>query len=184
MMRNLFVGALLAAGVGGCSSNLGAPPSDVVQAQVEYNLVVADDRAKFREQDLRYLGSVGPYAVYKITGANPRLVGPYVKAPTGFGYAMACGAAHYFAAHAGAQPAAIQLRGGLAGNTVLVNVPQLAQDDGGCTTPQDTSGSPIPDGGGGGGGCGDNGPPGGPGPGGATPGDGDTGDTGVQQIGL
>jgi len=65
---------------------------NVVEAQVDYNMVVADDRSKFREEGMSYLGSVGPYAVYKITGASPRLVGPYVKAPAGFGYAMACGA--------------------------------------------------------------------------------------------
>jgi hypothetical protein len=173
MIRNLFMGALLGSGAiaaAGCGSGLGAPSSDVVEAQVEYNMVVADDRAKFREQDMKYLGSVGPYAVYKITGTQPRLVGPFVKAPTGFGYAMACGATHYFSLQSTAlSPAvAMQLRGGLSGNTVLVTAPQMPQDQGGCTTPQDTFGSPVPDGGtggsggtgGGGGGAGGSGDPG------------------------
>jgi len=221
MIRNLLMGvgpgALAVAGalaVGGCGSGLGAPSSDVVEAQVEYNMVVADDRAKFREQDLKYLGSVGPYAVYKITGTQPRLIGPYVKAPTSYGYAMACGATNYFSAQSTAlSPAAkLQLRGGLAGNTVLVDVPQMPQDQGGCTTPQDTFGSPVPDGGSGGaggsgggdpgdgsggtgctspeGGCGtpggggSGGGGGGDSGGGAIPGDGSGGSTGVQQIGL
>ena len=172
-------GALAVAGalaVGGCGSGLGAPSSDVVEAQVEYNMVVADDRAKFREQDLKYLGSVGPYAVYKITGTQPRLIGPYVKAPTSYGYAMACGATNYFSAQSTAlSPAAkLQLRGGLAGNTVLVDVPQMPQDQGGCTTPQDTFGSPVPDGGSGGAG-GSGGGGGNGGTGGGDPGDGSGG---------
>jgi len=189
------MGALLGSGaiaVGGCGS--GAPSSHVIEAQVDYNMVVADDRAKFREEDMKYLGSVGPYAVYKITGTSPRLVGPYVQAPTGYGYAMACGATHYFSAESTAlsPTAAMQLRGGLSGNTVLVTAPQMPQDQGGCTTPQDTFGSPVPDGGTGGTDCtnpdGCNNPGGtasGGDPGsGATPGDGDSGNTGVHQIGL
>ena len=153
MIRKVYLGALLS--MAGCSG-LGSPSSNIVEAQVEYNMVVADDRAKFREEDMKYLGSVGPYAVYRITGSDPRLVGPYVKAPTGYGYAMACGATNYFSAQTTAlsPSAALQLRGGVDGNTVLVNVPQLPQDQGGCTTPQDTFGSPVPDGGTGGGGSG------------------------------
>jgi hypothetical protein len=181
MMRKVFLGAALASSavaIGGCGSGLGAPSSDVVQAQVEYNMVVADDRAKFREEGMSYLGSVGPYAVYKITGTSPKLVGPYIKAPSSYGFAMACGAAHYFstATTALSPSAGMQLRGGRAGTTVLVDVPQAPQDQGGCTTPKDTFGNPVPDGGSGG--------AGGSGGGGATPGDGDSGDTGVQQIGL
>lgn len=175
MMRTGLLCLLLSAG--GCSG-LGAPSSSVVEAQVEYNMVVADDRGKFREEDMSYLGSVGPYAVYKITGPSPKLVGPNVKAPSSFGYAMACGATHYFSASntAFSPSAGLQLRGGRAGMTVLVDVPQLPQEQGGCTTPQDTFGNPTPDGGTGAGGS--------SGGGGATPGDGDSGDTGVQQIGL
>lgn len=187
MMRNELLAAALASSalaIGGCSGS-GAPSSNVVEAQVEYNMVVADDRAKFREQDLSYLGSVGPYAVYKITGTTPKLIGPYIKAPSSYGYAMACGAAHYFSSASNmalSLSAGMQLVGGPAGTTVLVNVPQAPQDQGGCTTPEDTFGNPVPDGGAS---FGDNGPPGTPGGGGgATPGDGDTGDTGVQQIGL
>jgi len=165
MIRKVYLGALFA--MAGCSG-LGTPSSNVVEAQVEYNMVVADDRAKFREQDLKYLGSVGPYAVYRITGSDPRLIGPYVKAPTGYGYAMACGATHYFSAQTTAlsPPAALQLRGGLSGNTVLVDVPQMPQDQGGCTTPKDTFGNPVPDGGTGGAGG-----TGGGGSGGSTGGD-------------
>jgi hypothetical protein len=216
-MRNVFLGAVLVSGAvvtGGCDSGLGAPSSDVVQAQVDYNMVIADDRAKFREEGMSYLGSVGPYAVYKITGTKPKLVGPYVQAPSNFGYAMACGATHYFSAQKmTVSPAAsLQLRGGKSGINVLVDVPQMPQDQGGCTTPKDTFGNPVPEGGcgtggstgsGGGSGSGganpgdgsggttgigfgDNGPPGGLGStgGGADPGDGSGGDTGVQQIGL
>jgi hypothetical protein len=154
-MRNVFLGAVLVSGAvvtGGCDSGLGAPSSDVVQAQVDYNMVIADDRAKFREEDMSYLGSVGPYAVYKITGTKPKLVGPYVQAPSNFGYAMACGATHYFSAQKmTVSPAAsLQLRGGKSGINVLVDVPQMPQDQGGCTTPKDTFGNPVPDGGSGG----------------------------------
>ena len=201
-MRNVFLGVALtssAVAIGGCSG-LGTPSSDVVQAQVEYNMVIADDRAKFREEGMSYLGSVGPYAVYKITGTSPKLVGPYVQAPTGYGYAMACGATHYFtAAGTTALSAGMQLRGGRAGTTVLVNVPQVPQDEGGCTTPKDTFGNPVPDGGSGGAGGSGGGTPGGGtggtgctspeggcgtpggagGSGGATPGDGSGGNTGI-----
>lgn len=156
-MRKVFLGVVLASGaatVVGCNSDLGAPSSGVVQSQVEYNMVIADDRAKFREQDLSYLGSVGPYAVYKITGAKPALIGPYVKAPSNYGYAMACGATHYFSVQKSlASPtASMQLRGGKAGQLVLVDVPQMPQDQGGCTTPKDSFGNPLPDMGTGGGG--------------------------------
>ncbi|HXU73126.1 MAG TPA: hypothetical protein VN947_27595 [Polyangia bacterium] len=154
-MRKVLLGALLASGAvvtGGCNSGLGAPSSPMVEAQVDYNMVVADDRAKFREQDMTYQGSVGPYAVYKITGPSPRLVGPYVKAPAGFGYAMACGATHYFSVKTAANSAlaGMQLRGGHSGAMVLVDVPQMPLDQGGCTTPKDTFGNPVPDGGTGG----------------------------------
>ncbi|HEY1584140.1 MAG TPA: hypothetical protein VGH63_00560 [Polyangia bacterium] len=185
-MRNVFLGAVMLSGAvvtGGCDSGLGAPSSVVVQAQVDYNMVIADDRAKFREEDMSYLGSVGPYAVYKITGTKPKLVGPFVQAPSNFGYAMACGATHYFSAQRmTVSPAAsLQLRGGKSGISVLVDVPQMPQDQGGCTTPKDTFGNPVPDGGAGG-----SGGSGGSGGGsvGANPGDGSGGDTGVQQIGL
>jgi hypothetical protein len=184
-IRKTLMGALLASGavaVAGCSSGLGAPSSNVVEAQVDYNMVVADDRAKFRAEDLAYEGSVGPYAVYKVTGASPKLIGPYVKAPAGFHYAMACGATHYFSAvNAALAPSVgLQFHGGRLGQEVLVDAPQAPQDDGGCTTPQDSFGTPLPDGGDGSGGSG------GAGGGniGGTPGDGEGGDTGVQQIGI
>jgi hypothetical protein len=208
MMRKVLFGLSMASGAVGvvaCNGGLGAPSSSVVEAQVEYNLTIADDRAKFREEGMAYLGSVGPYAVYKITGTSPKLVGPYVKAPSSYGYAMACGAAHYFSslAKTAISPAAgLQLRGGRAGTQVLVDVAQMPQDQGGCTSPQDTFGNPVPDGGSSGGGTPGDGsggtgctsPEGGCGTpgggtsggstGGGTPGDGDSGDTGVQQIGL
>ena len=183
-MRNVFLGAVLVSGAvvtGGCDSGLGAPSSDVVQAQVEYNMVIADDRAKFREEDMSYLGSVGPYAVYKITGSKPKLVGPYVQAPSNFGYAMACGATHYFSAQRmTVSPAAsLQLRGGKSGVNVLVDVPQMPQDQGGCTTPKDTFGNPVPDGGtGGSGGTGGGGGGGVAGGGGGGTGGGGTGGSG------
>ena len=173
-MRNVLLGLVLASGTAGmlgCNSGVGTPASDVIQSQVEYNMVIADDRAKFREEDLAYQGSVGPYAVYKITGANPKLVGPYIKAPTNYGFAMACGAQHYFSVQKSVTSpnVTMQLRGGHAGSLVLVEAAQHPQDQGGCTTPTDTFGNPVPDmGGAGGGGSGG----GGGGSGGGTPGGG------------
>jgi hypothetical protein len=168
MKRGIIAVAVLTmGGMVGCQPSMPDPNSTV--AQLEFDLTVNEDRARFVEDGLAYQGSVGPYAVYKVTAENPRLIGPYIQVTTKVGYAMLCGATHYFTpALQAASLATLHLHGGQSGLVPLVQTDQMPSDEGGCTQPKDTFGNPIPDGG-----AGDN--PGGggtPGTGGGTPGTG------------
>ncbi len=165
MNRGMLVVALMAMGaMVGCQSSMPDPNSTV--NQIEFDLTVNEDRGRFIEDGLTYQGSVGPYAVYKVTGANPRLVGPNIQVTQKVGYAMLCGATHYFAAPSlsaiAVNATTMHLSGGESGLVPLVETEQAPSDEGGCTPPKDTFGNPLPDGG----------TPGGGGGGGATPGGG------------
>jgi hypothetical protein len=124
-----------------------------VELQTEYDLTVNDDRAKFREQDMTFTGSVGPYAIYRVTGQDPKLIGPYVQARRGLGYAMLCGGHNYFTAENHARTAVMTLHGGRRGELRLVESEQEPASQGSCSPPKDVFGNPLPDGGGGGGGA-------------------------------
>jgi hypothetical protein len=81
--------------LGGCEGivgdrDLGADPS----ASVTFNLTNDGDRGQFQATDLEYTGSVGPYAKFLVTGANPKLDGPEVHFAGG--YAVLSGADTYF----------------------------------------------------------------------------------------
>jgi hypothetical protein len=150
----------------GCQN--GEPNSSIPVQQVEFDLTVNEDRAHFREEGLQYQGSVGPYAVYKVTAANPRLIGPYVEIRKRVGYAMLCGARSYFSS-ASLGRVTMELKGGPSGTTTYVNSVQEASDEGDCADPKDVFGMPLPDGG--------YTDPDGPG---GTPGSGDGADAGVK----
>ena len=146
MRRGIIAIAVLSMGslVGsvGCSS-----PEPTVTTQLEFDLTVNADRAQFKEQGLAYQGSVGPYAVYKVTAANPSLIGPYIKVDQAVGYAMLCGATHYFTQSLQvAQIANMHLLGGHTGNIPLVVTAQNPLLEGACTQAKDSYGNPIPPG--------------------------------------
>jgi hypothetical protein len=145
-MNRSILFALLGCGglVTGCqNSGVDTTPT----AQLEYNLTVAADRARFLEQDIAYQGSVGPYAVYKVTGDNPQLVGPYIQVQQHVGYAMLCGASHYFIPQQNITTAVkMSLLGGESGLVPLVEAGQMPTGDGSCSQPQDQFGNPLPPG--------------------------------------
>lgn len=148
MNRTLLVVALLGlGGVVGCQGSMPDPLSNQALAQVEFDLTVTDDRAKFREDGLQFQGSVGPYAVYKVTSANPQLIGPYIRVTKDVGFAMLCGAKNYFAASRLTAQSVIALKGGRSGNIQLVASMQDPATDGDCASPTDVFGKPLPDGG-------------------------------------
>jgi hypothetical protein len=124
------------------------PTNPRVTAQTEFDLTVNDDRAQFVEQGLAFRGSVGPFAVYEVTAAEPKLIGPYVQPQHSVGYAMLCGAGKYFMpAFADGLTARMSLHGGRSGGLELVATDQYAGHSGECAPPKDTFGNPLPDGG-------------------------------------
>ncbi len=139
MNGRFFFAALL---VAGCSAGGSTHPTE----QIEFDLTVDADRAQFREEGLTFRGAVGPFAVYQVTSASPRLVGPDLAPAQHVGYAMLCGATKYFAPTSGAT-AFIKLHGGEDGNLPLVSTDQEPAHDGECAPPKDTFGNPLPDGG-------------------------------------
>ena len=153
MIRRSWMVALFAVGAMvttlGCQASMPDPASGQVLDQLEFDLTVNADRARFVEDGLKYQGSVGPYAVYQVTSANPRLIGPYIHITQNVGYAMLCGATHYFASERPSSSAVSRLRllGGHSGLLTYVQTDQMAASEGDCVPPKDTFGNPIPDGG-------------------------------------
>ena len=76
-------------------------PIRTVTDQTEFDLTFLFDREQFIEQDVNYLDSVGPYAIYEVTGEAPRLIGPEVYYPSEPGKAAMLCAAHGFFAEPG-----------------------------------------------------------------------------------
>jgi hypothetical protein len=144
MNARMLLGTLALLGAGCDQSSV----NDRVSAQTEYDFTVADDRAQFVEQGLAFRGSVGPFAVYQVTAADPKLIGPNVQPNQMVGYAMLCGATHYFLPASGpANLAMLSLHGGRSGGLELVATQQQAAHSGDCSPPKDTFGNPLPDGG-------------------------------------
>src|SRR5262245_12536178 len=50
--------------------------------QREYDFTNAEDRAQWQTEGLAYQGSVGPYALFRVTGKQQRLIGPSVALGT------------------------------------------------------------------------------------------------------
>jgi hypothetical protein len=164
-MNRTWLAVAFLGGFAGCN---GGPSTSVPLQQLEYDLTVKADRDRFIESDMTYQGSVGPYAIYKITGNDPRLIGPAVQYGRGkAGYAMLCGATQYFKAPTAlASQAIVSLYGGGRGTLRLVSSKTEATSDGQCVPPKDVFGNPVPDPpGGGGGGSGGGGTAGGGGTG-------------------
>jgi hypothetical protein len=105
--------------LGGCEGivgdrDLGADPS----ASVTFDLTNDSDRGQFQPTDLEYTGSVGSYAMFLVTGSNPRLDGPEVHFAGG--YAVLRGADTYFTPGMHAPTVQVSLAGGTSADSQLL----------------------------------------------------------------
>ncbi len=130
-----------AVGLSACAADIDPGSSDlVVTTQVRFDFTVVADRELFVENDIRHVGSVGPYAVYEVTGLDPRLDGPRIRFDRAAGgLLMLCGAAGYFAPQgASAEDTHLTLLGGMDGDTELTHstMQALTYDD--CSQPEDS----------------------------------------------
>jgi hypothetical protein len=131
----------------------------VTTKQREFDLTFVKDREQFAEHDMAFTGSVGPYAVYVVTGTAPALVGPRVELVREKGLrAMLCAADRYFSEGATGTRVELALTDEDTGE-VFVSRQLERVDDGECARPSDDYGEPIepPDGGDGGDGQADGG---------------------------
>ncbi|HZO13461.1 MAG TPA: hypothetical protein VFB62_09380 [Polyangiaceae bacterium] len=119
-------------------------PTRTVTDQTEFDLTFLFDREQFIEQDLHYLDSVGPYAIYEVTGEAPRLVGPEVYYPTELGMtAMLCAAHGFFTEPGTLVSAKLSLIDGFTGES-FVNATVRSAEFESCTSPSDDYGERIP----------------------------------------
>jgi hypothetical protein len=113
--------------------------------QTEFDLTYDDHRSMFEAVDMLYHSSLGPYAIFEITGANPHLVGPSVAYNPDFGnHAMLCGAGGIFTP----TPYSAETDAALV-NQVDIGMEYVATqlqatDFGNCVEPQDDFGDPVP----------------------------------------
>lgn len=106
----------------GCSAEVDSIGGDLVTHQTRFDFTVRADRDLFTEEGMEFTGSVGPYAVYNITGDNPRLVGPRVTHDrVRDGLVMLCGASNYFAPVRDAEDTEMTLQGGAEGEDEIVS---------------------------------------------------------------
>jgi hypothetical protein len=149
-----LVMALAGLGLAACEGSLSVSSHDPGQTgqtesaitQTEFDLTVDEDRAHFKEQGLTYHGSIGPYAIYKVTSANPRLLGPRVRVQRAAGdtYAMLCGGTAYFTNYEQAPQAKFRLHGGPDGQSPLATSPLSAQPQKSCAEAKDSFGHELP----------------------------------------
>ena len=117
-------------------------PTRTVTDQTEFDLTFLFDREQFLEQDLHYLDSVGPYAIYEVTGDAPRLVGPEVYYPTEPGKAaMLCAAHGFFTEPDTLVSAKLSL---IVTGESFVNAQVRSAEFESCTSPSDDYGERIP----------------------------------------
>src|SRR5262249_45617902 len=85
--------------------------------------------------DLQYSGSVGPYAMYLVTGPAPRLDGPLVRFFAG--YAVLRGADTYFTPAPHASAVNVSLAGGATADAQLVSIAHQPAHASGCAAASD-----------------------------------------------
>lgn len=131
MRTSLLTMIIAGAGLVGCST---ATPQ--ATSQLEYDLTIDADRAQWRAEGLEYEGSVGPYAVYRVTGETQRFTGPRVR--LGGGTAMLQLAKNYFVVGArGAGQVTLSLE---TGGKSVVRATQPPTEEGQCTGPSTQTG--------------------------------------------
>ncbi len=110
-----------------------------------FDFTSASDRAAWSAEGLSYQGSIGPYAVYKVTSATQRLVGPSVR--VGSGIVALASAQNYFVAPR--TPAPSVRLALVAGGATLLDATETPMDDGQCSPgTTTTSGGDLGSGGG------------------------------------
>jgi hypothetical protein len=121
-----LVVALILAGCEGVvgDRDLGADPN----AQVALNLTSDGDRGQFVPTDMEYTGSVGPYAIFTVTGPSPRLDGPQVRFAGGF--AVLRGADTYFTPEMHAPAVTVSLAGLTTADAQMPTMQQVAMKNG------------------------------------------------------
>src|SRR5438477_1403221 len=124
--------------LGGCEGivgdrDLGADPA----AYQGFDLTNDADRGQFIPTDLEYSGSVGPYAMYIVTGPAPRLDGPVIRFAGG--YAVLRGASTYFTPSMHAPEVNVSLAGVATAEAQLPSLSQIAVRGTGCATVKDGS---------------------------------------------
>lgn len=132
-------------GAASCSAEVSKSGEDLVVDQTVFDFTVVADRALFREEGLEYFGTVGPYAIYEVTGDEPRLVGPRVRFDSAArGLVMLCGASGYFA-EGDASDVEMKLYGGAEGDEELAGtrVEAITVDDG-CSDADDRFTDRVP----------------------------------------
>lgn len=126
----------------------GNGPAEPVLAQGTFDLTAVSDRAWFEERDLAFVETLGPYALYEVTGSAPALLGPSVEfwgTAEGPGYAMLCGAHGYFANGQPVDGVQARLLGGADGDTEIVAFHQVAIQVDGCTGAREDIAERMPD---------------------------------------
>jgi hypothetical protein len=106
-------------------------------------MTFAKHRDMFAAVDMQFINSVGPYAVFEVTGPNPHLEGPAVEwdwQPNR--YAMLCGATGYYT-KSGPGPASASIIDPAHALEYVGSV-LTATEDGACLAPADDFGNPIP----------------------------------------
>lgn len=107
-----------------------------ISLKTAFDFTIEEDRADFIEQDLRFRDAIGPYAIYEVTGPEPRLIGPRVRLPPPGSHAMLCTANAYFREGTRTRTH-LRLERGYDGEAPLISVEIGSQPPGTCTTAKD-----------------------------------------------
>lgn len=128
-----------------CTADVSREEGAVVIDQTVFDFTVVADRGLFELKDLEFFGTVGPYAIYEVTGDEPALDGPRVRFDSAAGgLVMLCGAGSYFGADGGGD-ATMTLYGGDSGEQELTETRVAAiVADSGCSDADDQFGERIP----------------------------------------
>lgn len=101
--------------------------------QQQFDLTNAQDRALFKPRGMTWKGVAGPYSVYRVTGAQPQLVGPHVARAGGAPSLLA--GSQYFGA---GKAATVILR---SGSHPLLGTTMTPASSGDCIVPNIPGGS-------------------------------------------
>jgi hypothetical protein len=130
-----------------CGTSESSDPGGPVLVQSQFDLTAVTDRAFFAEQDLAFVETLGPYAMFEVTGPEPALLGPRVEFwdTEDGGFAMLCGAHGYFAYGAAETGVQAHLLGGSHGDEPIVSFRQATIQQDGCTGPREDTAVRMPD---------------------------------------
>lgn len=134
--------------VSGCGTSSSTGTGESVVLQSEFDLTAEMDRAYFEERDVAFVETLGPYALFEVTGPSPALVGPLVEfwGSADGGFAMLCGANNYFANDDDdAMGVQAQLLGGPDGDRPIVTFRQAPIRYDGCTGPREDTAVRMPE---------------------------------------